>query len=488
MFDPFEKNILEIAIAIEHGETSSEALVNYYLGRIRRFDKQGPGLNSIIHINPNAGHEAAKLDENRKKGKAKDLLYGLPILVKDNINTVDMPTTCGCKALADFRPKTDAFVIKKLREAGAILLAKTTPSEFTKHGLTAGSLFGQTKNPYDLTRTPGGSSGGSGVAVAANFGVAGLGSDTMNSIRSPGSACCVVGLRPTTGLWSRAGFIPMSELQDTGGPMARTVTDAAILLEACRGFDPADPVSAQQIGLANGSYTAHLTRHGLKDKRIGLLRTNFGEDADVLKVMEDSARMMRDMGAHLVDLDVPEFETRAAHRDYDVQIYETAPLLDRYLRENGAPVSSLRELVEMGVADRFAQPLLEECVKMERPLEHPDYFRRKHRIQKLRELVYAVMAEHDLHAVCYPHQQILVEKIGTGSQAGRNGILASVIGFPAITLPGGFSRPGKDAPLGVPIGIEFLGRPWSEPLIVEIAYAFEQATQFRINPDSAPKS
>ena len=487
MFDPFEKNIFEIAKALENGETSSEALVGYYLERIQRLDKEGPAFNSILEINPNAMREAVQFDTNRKKGNVRGLLYGLPLLVKDNINTADMPTTCGCKALAGFRPKKDAFVMSKLREAGAILLAKTTCSEFTKHGLTSGSLFGQTKNPYDLTRTPGGSSGGTGVAVSANFGVAGLGSDTMNSVRSPCSACCIVGMRPTTGLWSRSGFVPMSELQDTGGPMARTVADMAVLLEACQGYDPADPVSAQQIGIAGSSYADCLIKDGLKGKRIGMLLTIFGKDVDVMAAMENSMTIMRNMGAQLVNIDVSEFEMSGIYRDYDVQIYESEALIDRYLIENDAPVSSLRELVKMGVADKYAQPLLEQCVSVENPLEQSGYFRRKFKTQKLRELAYAVMAENALDAMCYPHQQILVEKIGTGSQADRNGILASVLGFPAITLPGGFSRPDNNAPLGVPIGIEFLGRPWSEPLLIKIAYSFEQASLFRKYPQSAPE-
>ena len=487
MFDAFEKSIFEIAKALENEETSSEALVDYYLERIGRFDKNGPAFNSILTVNPNAKSEAAQLDANRKKGSAKGLLYGLPLLIKDNVNTTDMPATCGSKVLANFFPKKDAFVIKKLKEAGAILLAKTTLSEFTKHGLTCGSLFGQTKNPYDLTRTPGGSSGGTGVAVSANFGVAGIGSDTMNSVRSPCSACCIVGIRPTTGLWSRFGFIPMSEMQDTGGPMARSVADAAVLLEACQGYDPADPVSAQQIGIAGGSYTSRLTKDSLKGKRIGMLLTNFGSDSEVRAAMENSVKIMRDMGALLVDIEVPEFEISGIYRDYDVQIYESEALLNRYFMENEAPVSSLKELVKMGAADKYAQPLLEQCVSIENPLEQPDYFKRKFNTQKLRELVFNVMAENGLDAMCYPHQQILVEKIGTGSQAGRNGIFASIIGFPAITLPGGFSSPDNDAPLGVPIGIEFLGRPWSEFMLIEMAYSFEQASQFRKHPKTAPR-
>ena len=486
MFDPFEKSISEIAGAFERGETTSQALVDYYLRRIERFDKAGPAFNSILMVNPNARSEAVQLDAKRKEGKAKGPLYGLPLLVKDNANTFDMPTTSGCKALADFRPRKDAFVIAKLREAGAILLAKTTLSEFAKHGLSCGSLFGQTKNPYDLTRTPGGSSGGNGAAISANFGIAGIGSDTMNSVRSPCSACCIVGMRPTTGLWSRTGFLPMSDLQDTAGPMTRTVADIGVLLEACQGYDPADPISAQQIGFAGKSYGDCLKKDGLNGKRIGMLLTNFGKDADVQAAMENSMRIMREMGARLVNIDVPEFETKSVYRDYDVQIYETEPLIDRYFIENNAPVSSLRELVKLGVADKYAQPLLERCVSIENPLEQPDYFRRKCNIQKLRELCFDVMAGNNLDAMCYPHQQILAVKIGADSQAGRNGIFASIIGFPAITLPGGFSRPDRDAPLGIPIGIEFLARPWNEPLLIQIGYSFEQASQFRKYPQSAP--
>jgi Asp-tRNA(Asn)/Glu-tRNA(Gln) amidotransferase A subunit family amidase len=279
----------------------------------------------------------------------------------------------------------------------------------------------------------------------------------------------------------------MSVLQDTAGPMARTVADIGVLLEACQGYDPTDPISAQQIGFAGKSYNDHLAKDGLNGKRIGMLLTNFGKDADILAAMENSKRIMREMGAQLVDIDISEFETSGLNRDYDVQIYESESLIDRYFVENNAPVSSLRELIKLGVADKYVQPLLEQCISIENPLEQPAYFHRKFKAQKLRELAFAVMAGNNLHAMCYPHQQILVEKIGTGSQAGRNGIFASTIGFPAITLPGGFSPPGKDAPLGIPIGLEFLGRPWNEHLLIEIAYSFEQASQFRKPPLSASR-
>jgi Asp-tRNA(Asn)/Glu-tRNA(Gln) amidotransferase A subunit family amidase len=479
MFNPLEKTILELAHALDSGETTSEALVEFYLDRIEQYDRNGPMLNSIIFINPDAGKQAAKIDRERKNGIKKGPLYGIPLLIKDNINTKDMPTTSGCAALASFYPGSDAFVIKKLREAGTILLAKTTLSEFTKHGLTVGSLAGQTRNPYDLTRTPGGSSGGTGVAVAANFGAGGLGSDTVNSVRSPASACNLVGLRPTVGLWSRTGFVPMSDIQDSGGPIGRTVEDTAILLEICQGFDPDDKASATQVSTSGRSYTDCLKPDGLKGRRIGILRTNFGSDPNVLAVMDESMRLMYNSGAQLIDLNIPDFDSGSIFRRCDVQIFETAPLLNRYFTEYDAPVKSLAELVEMGVLHESVQPLLQECVNIENPLNHPEYFVRLVNIMRLREKAYYVMAKDSLDAICYPHQQIPVEKIGTNSQAGRNGIFASVIGFPAITLPGGFSASNIDAPIGVPVGIEFLGRPWNEPLLIEIAYAFEQASHSR---------
>jgi len=258
MFNPLEKDVPALGEAMERGETTAADLVEYYLNRIELYDQQGPCLNAIVCINPNAIADAEKLDEERRAGKVRSKLHGIPIALKDNFDTFDMPTTAGSLPLKDSRPTKDAFVVSKLRQAGAVILAKTNLTEFARHGVTVGSLMGQTLNPYDLTRTPGGSSGGTGAALAANMAAVGMGTDTVNSVRSPSSANSLVGLRPTTGLLSRNGIVPCSSTQDMAGPLARTVTDIAILLDICAGYDSQDEKSAEQIGRCPDTYLTYL--------------------------------------------------------------------------------------------------------------------------------------------------------------------------------------------------------------------------------------
>ena len=478
------KSIGDISNALRRGETTSEQLVQAYLARVERLDKKGPALNAVIHVNARALEQAKRLDELRKQGRVLSPLHGIPLAVKDNFDTADMPTTAGSAALAGSRPARDAFVIDRLRQAGAIILLKTNLSEFARNGLTLGSLIGQTRNPYDLRRTPGGSSGGTGAALAADMAAAGLGSDSANSVRSPASATGLVGLRPTTGLLSRSGIVPCSTTQDTAGPMAKYVSDAALLLDICAGYDSRDKKTAEQIGRRpDRPYTAFLDRDGLRGKRIGLLTNIFGSDRDVLAAMDDALDRMRSLGTTIVPLNAPELDSGRVFAECDVQFFELGPLLDQYF--SAVPHCPVRDVKQLAASGKLSAPLQDEisrCAVLENPLEQAAYQARLRRAQAVREFTYDLMAKNHLDALCYPHQQIVAELISSGTQNGRNGILASVLGFPAITLPAGTSAPNGDAPAGVPIGIEFMARPYAEPTLLQIAYSLEQAYDHRPVP------
>lgn len=480
MFDPMEKSILQLQTALSQGEISSVQLVEFYL---RRIEKYNPALHAIEQISPTLLEDARRLDRERQCGTIRSPLHGIPLLIKENYDTLGMATTASCSALSSFFPKSEGYVIRKLRAAGAIILAKTTMSEFARHGWTSGTAFGQAHNPYDLSRTPGGSSGGSGIGTAMNFGAAALGSDTVNSVRSPCSACCLVGIRPTLGLWSRSGILPCANLQDSGGPMARTVSDAVLLLDMCRGYDEADPVTAAQLGNTPDSYSSYLTQDGLKNKRVGLLYANYGSDPEILRIMQTAHQIMRSSGAELIELDDPLLESSGVAERCDVQLYETRSGLQRYFDAHPeSPVKSLDELVQNHLVHESIYKDFSACAAIESPLESEAYHQKLSNIAWLREHLLQVFSENRLDAICFPHQSQLVSKIGANIQPGRNGPLTSMSGYPSIVVPGGFSTPSETAPLGIPVGIEFIAAPWQEPTLIEIAYAFEQLTSIRCAP------
>ncbi|HXX17452.1 MAG TPA: amidase family protein [Candidatus Eremiobacteraceae bacterium] len=483
-----ETTIADVQVAFKSGATTATQLVQAYLERIEACDQKGPKLNVVIFLNPKAMQEAAALDERlRTTGKFVGPLHGVPVLLKDNINTSDMPTTGGSLSLAGYTPLTDATISQKLRAAGAIILAKVNLHEFAVWGETVSSILGQTLNPYDLTRTPGGSSGGTGAGLAANFAIAGIGTDTVNSIRSPASANCVVGIRPTLGLVSRAGVIPYSFTQDAVGPLARNVDDAVRMLNVLVGYDPKDPVTAWSIGNAENDYTKFLDPNGVRDKRIGVLRSFFGTapiHEEVNKVVNKDLVELQGLGATVIELDTPDLNSSKISSDISVHVYEFKPALNSYLSSADAPVKSLDEIISSG---KF-HPNIGDNIKKSQRLELDDSYRL--RLQKRAELqlrIMKIMADDRLDAIVYPHQQRLVVAIGE-TQVERNGALASVTGFPAIVVPGGFSSPTPTAALGVPVGIEFLGRPWSERVLIEIAYGYEQATKHRRPPPIPPPS
>jgi amidase len=486
-----ETTIAGIQQALQTSATTCRQIVEGYLDRIAAYDYSGPRFNSILTLNSKALADADRLDAERAAGAPTGPLHGVPLVLKDNYNTADLPTTGGSASLAGMQPRTDAFVVAKLRKAGAIFLGKSNMHEFALSGTTVSSLGGQTLNPYDLSRTPGGSSGGTGTAVAANLALAGTGSDTVNSIRSPASANALVGIRPTKGLVSRAGIMPVCETQDAIGPITRTVADAARLLEVMAGYDPNDRSTELSFGNTSTGYVQCLKPDGLRGARIGLLKSFLGSDPehqDVNRVMAAAIAALRSAGTELYEIDMPALDTNRLNADNDVQRYEFKTLLNAYLAAiTSAPTKSLADIIASG---KFHRPslgkFLHSADSLTKGLEEPDYKERLLRNQRIRQMLISVFAEYKLDAIVYPLQKRLVVPLSECNQADRNGILASVTGFPAITVPAGFSPPTDIAPLGVPIGMDILGKPWSEGRLIELAYSFEHSFPVRKPPTSAP--
>ena len=482
-----DATISDVHAAYKCGALTAAQLVQAYLERIQAYDRAGPKLNVVIHLNHEALEEAAALDEHlRKTGKFVGPLHGIPVLLKDNVNTKDMPTTGGSLSLAGYTPATDAAITRKLRSAGAIILAKVNLHELAIWGETVSAIRGQTLNPYDLTRTPGGSSGGTGAGVAANFAIAGIGTDTVNSIRSPASANNIVGIRPTLGLVSRAGVIPYSFTQDAAGPLARTVGDAAKMLNVLVGYDPDDPATAWSVGNIEKDYTKFLKAAGVKGKRIGVLRSFFGSatiNEAVNAVANKAVEDLRRLGATLIELNTPDLDSGKMTDDISVHTYEFKPAINAYLAEGNAPVKSLEGIIASG---NF-HPNIGDNIKKAQSLEMDDGYRlRLPKRSELQQRVMKIMADDRLDAIVFPHQKRLVVPVGE-IQVERNGALGSVTGFPSIVVPGGFSSQTPTAALGVPVGIEFFGRPWSERVLIEIAYGYEQATQHRRPAPATPR-
>jgi Asp-tRNA(Asn)/Glu-tRNA(Gln) amidotransferase A subunit family amidase len=483
-----EATVRTVHAALAAREITCVQLVQAFLDRIDAYDRKGPSLRAIIAINPRALDTAAEMDRQRASGSALPPLHCIPVILKDNFDTADMATTGGSVTLAGSIPPEDGFVVKRLRDTGAVILAKANLTELARTGTTVSSLGGQTRNPYDLTRTPGGSSGGTGAAIAANFGVLGTGSDTGQSIRSPASALSLVGLRPTRGLVSRRGVMPLSVTQDEAGPITRTVEDAARMLDVMAGYDPADPITAFGFGRAPKTYTAFLDKDGQKGARIGVLTDFFGRDAihqDVNAIVESAITTMSGLGATIVRISIPDLE--GLTHDLSLMSLEFKASFNRYLAGLGAraPVKTLDELVARGEYHPSLRALFEADASIVDGPSSPEHQRQVRRRGELRQAVMTVMAANRLDAILYPHQRRLVVPIGD-DQVDRNGVLSNGTGFPAIAFPGGFSKPTESAPLGVPVGIELLGAEWSEPVLFRLAYAFEQAARVRKPPSSTP--
>ncbi|MEM5429174.1 amidase family protein [Cupriavidus oxalaticus] len=488
-FSVVEATVAGAHAAMRDGRLTARQLTSACLDRIAAFDQDGPALRTILQLNPHALDEAGRIDAQAGRNPSQALapLHGIPVLVKDNIECAGMATTAGAACLRDNLSSDDAFVIRRLREAGAIVLAKTNLHELASGGETVSTLSGQTLNPYDLTRTPGGSSGGTGAGIAASFGVLGIGTDGVNSIRSPASANGLVGLRPTMGLVSRAGLVPCGLTQDTIGPITRTVADTARLLDVIAGHDPADPVTSEGAPHIPASYAASLDRDGLKGARIGVLRHFFGDQEvhrPVNAVMQAALAMIAEQGAELVAIEdaISPDELLATTL---VHHYEMERDLDAYLKRisTRVPVRSMKDIIAAGNVHPSVAGTLDTAAALSG--REGEYRHRLQRQQALRERLLDLMARHRLDALVFPHQRRLVVPVGE-TQAERNGVLASATGFPAIVIPAGFSPPNGNAPQGVPVGLEFFGRPYSEPVLIRLAYASEQALRTRRPPQSTP--
>ena len=449
--------MLEITISAYHKllldqRLTTEELVVFYLERIGRFDVN---FSSIISINPNIIEQARQCDKVlHETGKLSGKLHGVPVLVKDNIETEDMPTTAGSLSLEGFSTGKDAELVKRLRAAGAIILAKTNLHEFAIWGETISSIKGQTYNPYDLTRTPGGSSGGTGAALAANFGLVGIGTDTINSIRSPSSANNLVGIRPTLGLISDDGIVPYSLSQDTAGPMARSVADTATVLEVIANRD--------------------LPECDLPKKfKIGVLRSFFGSEPvneEVNRVMAQILEEIRSMGIQVVDID-DHIEISELVSNVSVHLYELKAHLNGYLQAVAAPLPCIDRILESGLY----HPGIKENLVFANGLEisSPEYVNRLKKRTALQDKVSAIFSRHGLDALIFPHQQQLVCQVGM-SQVQRNGALSAITGYPSLCMPGGFSTPTIDAPVGVPVGFELFGLPNNESCLIAIASHYDR--------------
>ena len=479
-FDVVERTIPELQEALRAGTVTSAGLVDRYLARIAAYDRKGPRLNAIIAVNPRARDEAAALDRERASRATRGPLHGIPLVVKDNFDLAGMPTTAGTIAFATLYPPDDAFQVKKLKDAGAVILAKTNLQELASGIVTVGSMGGQTRNPYDLLRNPGGSSGGTGTAVAANFAAAGLGSDTCGSIRIPASHNALVGMRSTAGLASRDGVVPLSHTQDIAGPLARTVTDVAILLDATVGVDPADPITKLGEGRAPKSYRDALKTDALKGARIGVLRSLFGaapEDNEAGTVVRRAIDEMKKQGAEVQDVAVPGLDDLLAGSSV-INAEFKFDLADYLSQVPGAPVKSLGEILDGGLIHVDIEPSARRRNGAE-ARETDAYRRARVRRESVRQAVLAAFEEHRLDAMVYPVMKRKPALIGE-AQSGSNCQLSAASGLPALAVPAGYTTDG------LPIGVELLGRAFDEARLLAIAYGYEQAASPRRPPFSAP--
>lgn len=492
-----EVGLGELRLGMESGRWTSRDLVAGYLARVADMDRAGPSLRHILDVNPDAVAIAASLDRERAAGRVRGPLHGIPVVLKDNIDTGDrMTTTAGSLALEGSCAKRDAFLAERLRAAGAVLLAKTSMSEWANFRSTRSSSGwcsrgGQGKNPYALDRTPCGSSSGTGGAVAASFAGAGIGSETDGSITCPASIMGLVGLKPTVGLVSRSGIIPISATQDTAGPIARSVADAATLLSAIAGVDPRDPATQASASVAGTDYTRFLDLDGLKGVRLGVTRKVFTGYHDATdQLFEEALKVMRSLGAVIVDpADLPH-AADAGEAEGVVLHYEFKAGLNAYLSALGpdAPVKSLEEVIAFNERERdrvmpfFGQ---ETMIRAQRsgPLTDPAYRRALATCRRLwrTEGIDQVMTKFRLDALVAPtgNPAWPIDLVNGDHFTGSVTTPAAVAGYPHITVPGGFVS-------GLPVGISFFGRAWSEPALIRMAFAFEQATRHRRPPRYLP--
>ena len=498
-FELSTASIADINAAFDSGALSSEKLVQLCLARIAAYDDAGPGLNAVLTLNPNALETARALDAERKERGPRSPLHGIPVVLKDNFDTFDLPTTAGSFMLEGSVPPDDAFLVRKLREAGAIILAKLNMSEFASGGALS-SLGGPTYNPHNPSRSPSGSSGGTGAAIAAAYAPLGFGTDTGGSVRGPSAANGIVGLKPTHGLLSRDGIVPLALSFDTAGPMARCVYDIAVALGVITGVDAADEATKKSEGKFEKDYTKYLNAEALKGARIGIARDFLGSDPEVDWIVEASLERMKLAGATVVDVRVPswllkargEFYRAIRYREFRAQIADYLATLGP-----GYP-KTLKELVERSVtvtsprADGvIPNPRRWRLLKREDDsgtLTDYDYLAvHDHALPLIRDIIEGIIASNELDAIVYPtspRRPSLVDRDPNPNSAPGSSvsavILANLTGFPDLIVPAGFTA------RGLPVCISFLGVSFSEPRLLALGYAFEQLTKAHRLPINTP--
>lgn len=487
-----EASIDDIHSALNSGKTTCRELVQRYLIRIEAYDKKGPALNAVQTVNPRALEEAGKLDAAFKKSGFVGPLHCVPVLVKDQVETSDMPTTYGSALFKDFISERDATIVTKMKRAGAIVLAKTNMGEFAAGYV--GSAFGFIRNAYAPDRNPSGSSGGTASGIAANYAAVGIGEDTAGSIRGPAAVSNLVGLRPTVPLVSRFGMMPSAPTRDTLGPITRTVRDAAILLDVLAGYDPKDPVTAYSVGHVPKSYTAFLVKDGLQGARLGVIREPMDSKTkptseDYLKVkaaIDKAIGDLKALGAEVADpVTIPDLKNLI--QKTGLSRYETEPATDRYLADHpNTAVDSLRYIV---LSDKVAPSRRTGLmVSIGKTTDDLVYLQLEKERERLRQAVLKVMADNKLDALVYAtfdHQTTVIppdpltkpEKV---SSPGNNRLLSPALAFPALTVPAGFTSDK------LPVGLEFLGRPFDEGALFKLGYSYEQGTHHRMPPSTTP--
>lgn len=493
-FELHEMSIDQLQKKMQEGSLNSKAITQLYLNRIEQIDKNGPTLNSVIELNPDALAIAETLDKERKDGKIRGPLHGIPVLIKDNINTSDkMMTTAGSLALLGNKAKSDAFIIKQLREAGAVILGKTNLSEWANFRSTRSSSGwssrgGQTKNPYYLDRSPSGSSSGSGSSVSANLCAVAIGTETDGSVIAPSSFCGIVGIKPTVGLLSRSGIIPISKTQDTAGPMARTVKDAAILLGVLAGVDHNDSVTIESNGKAEKDYTKFLDKNGLKGKRIGIEKSFLkGKHEGVVALYQKAIDELKKQGATIIEIELLKQTNPLGEAEFTILQYEFKDGINKYLTSENAPVKTLADVIAFNKKEApkampyFKQETLESS-EAKADLMSKEYLDAVKKTISSRNIIDTILQQNKLDAIVGTSYgpATPIDLINGDSDPGFYFCPpAAMAGYPHITVPMGAIN-------GLPVGLSFVASAYQEATIISLAYAYEQATNMRRAPTFLP--